>query len=735
MRAFAERIARADGVPEDSIPIRVVVAVMVEIAVLAVVAQGAVDAATAAGALVLVPAGYAFSYARRRRPSVAVKVALAAALLVALGSFLRAVEGARSFDDARAPLAALFLWVQVLHSFDIPRRRDLGFSVVSSLILIAEAGALSFGTGFLLFLVPWLALGATHLLLTLAPRPDETPAVIEVRRPVGPPVRRRPIALARTAATWGLVTAAAIAVVFVSLPRLPGLNLALPPFRADDATVVPEFRGQVVNPGLSVDERGVPEFTDLAYPGFSSSVDLRSRGRLSDEVVMQVRSPQAALWRGLAYDTYDGTSWTTSDDTATAFGLSYADGFDVTEAVGGAGLIPSQTVLATFYVHAELPNVVFGAYRPTEVYFPASQITVDAYGSVRAPILLEDGVVYSVVSEITAATPDLLRGIEAVPLEDDPGLGSYLQLPADLPGRVVDLAERITAGATTRVDAVLAVESWLRANTEYRLDIPADPPGVDAVDHFLFERREGFCEHIASAMVVLLRSVGIPARFVTGFGPGARNPFTGYWDVRASDAHAWVEVFYPGVGWISYDPTFGVPSADPGLGGRLVAPEVLSAIGRVLSGIVPEPIREGAKALGRAIASAAGAWPILVVALAAGGAGAILLRRRRDRVRRGPPPVGAARAFVDFEDAMAARGRSRAEHQTAGEYLRAVRTLLEENERADAQTIIRLFERDRFSGVPASDPEVAAALEAAARLAEGGQGARKRISAASATRP
>jgi transglutaminase-like putative cysteine protease len=667
-------------------------------------------------------------------------VALAAALVVALGSFLRAVEGMRSFDDARAPLAALFLWVQVLHSFDVPRRRDLGFSVVSSLILMAEAGALSFGTGFLLFLIPWLGLGAWYLLMTLEPRPDETPAVLEVRRPVGAGVRRRPVALGRMFARWALVSFVAIALVFAAMPRLPGLNLALPPFRADDATVVNDFRGQVVNPGLSLGEDGVPEFSDLAYPGFSSSVDLRSRGRLSDEVVLRVRSPQAALWRGLAYDTYDGLTWTTSDDRVFGVGRESSDGFDLSDGVEGGGVTPTQTVLATFYVQTDLPNVVFGAYRPEEVYFPASQIAVDPYGAVRAPILLEEGVVYSVVSDIPAATPDMLRAIEQVTTvpsdapEVETGTNPYLQLPEDLPDRVVQLAEQITAGTATSVDAALAIETWLRANTEYDLGIPADPPGVDAVDHFLFESHRGFCEHIASAMVVLLRAVGIPARFVTGFGPGDRNPFTGYWDVRASDAHAWVEVYYAGAGWIAHDPTFGVPPAAPSLGARLVAPEVLGAIGRVLSRAVPEPIRDGARALGRAVVSAADAWPILVVALAASGAAVVLLRRRRTGRRRGPPPVGVARAFAALEDAMAARGHPRTEHQTAAEYLRTVRPVLGADERADAETIVRLFELDRYSGVAASDPEIAAALEASSRLAGPAQGSRKRISAASATR-
>ncbi|MGZ8635685.1 MAG: transglutaminase TgpA family protein [Actinomycetota bacterium] len=716
MSALAERIRRSQGEPEDSRAIRVIVAVMVEVGVLAVVAQGAVDAATGAAALVLTPLGYTFSYVRRRRPSFATKLALVAGLLVVLGAFLRAVEGAGSFDDAREPLAALFLWVQVLHSFDVPRRRDLGFSVASSLILVAEAGALSFGTGFLLFLVPWSAVAGVYLFVTLDPGPVATDRVIEVRRPVDARTGRGAVAVARVVATWAVVAAVAISVVFLALPRLPGLDLALPPFRADRATAVQSFRGQVVNPGISIGADGVPRFSDLGYPGFSDSVDLRSRGLLSDEVVLRVRSPQAALWRGLAYDTYDGTRWTVSDDRVLSVPQTF-ESFDLSAPARGP--LPVVRVLTTFYVRADLPNVVFGAYRPEEVFFPASQLTVDRYGSVRAPILLEDGVVYSVISQIPAATPALLRATSRIPLGvSDPALAPYLQLPAGLPERVAALAERITAGAPTTFDAVTAVESWLRRNTTYNLDVPADPPGTDAVDHFLFERREGFCEHIASAMAVLLRASGIPTRLVTGFGPGSRNPFTGYFDVRASDAHAWVEVYYPGAGWIPSDPTFGVPPADPGAGGRFIAPEVLAAVGRFLAAAVPEPVRRAATALGRAIASTAVAWPVLAAATGIAVLALLGIRRRRAARRAaGPPPVGVGRAFAELEGAMAARGHPRGDHQTPREFARSLRPYLPPVDRAHVELVVELFERDRYSGEPLGVQDVDRALAAAGRLA------------------
>jgi transglutaminase-like putative cysteine protease len=709
---------RTHGVVEDSIAVRVVIALMVEVAIVGVVAQGAVDALTGTAAIALAPVGYAFSYRRRRAPSFQVKVALAVGLVAALAAFVRGVEGARSFDDARVPLASLFLWVQVLHSFDVPRRRDLGFSAVSSLILVAEAGALSLGTGFLLFLIPWLALSAAYLFLTLRPASEEDAALVVVRRSTTGAAWPGRWATVRTIAAWTAAAAVAAGSVFLALPRLPGSYVQLPPFSVQDEVAVEDFSGQVANPALDVGPDGVARFSDLAYPGFGSSVDLRSRGRLSDELVLRVRSPQAALWRGQAYDTFDGVRWTASDEITTPLTRGFGDSFEVPPPIEGRSP-DGRRVVTTFYVEQPLPNVVFAASVPDDLYFPAGSVSVDRYGSMRSPILLEPGLVYSVLSELPVRPPAHVPfDRTAWPPEV---LERYTQLPPSLPGRVPTLAQRITGGQTTTVGRVRAVESWLRTNTRYRLDVAADPAGVDAVDHFLFERREGFCEHIASAMVVLLRSIGVPSRLVTGFGPGGRNAFTGYWEVAASDAHAWVEVLYPDVGWIAYDPTFGVPPADPGIGGRFIAPQVLRSIGTFLGGVVPEPVRRAMKAFGRALASSAGtlaaAWPLLLGSSAAAVPVLWWIGRRHRRRRRVPAPSASARAFAELETAMAARGHPRLEHQTPQEFLRSSREALSADERRDADLVVRLFELDRFSGEGVDPAEAENTIAAAARVA------------------
>src|SRR5207244_7015819 len=153
-------------VPEDSILLRAVALSAVMVSVIAVVAQGAVGGGTAAGALLLVPTGFLFSHLRRGRRNTVLTLGLAGAMFIALWSFIQAVKAAPSVDDARVALASLFLWTQVLHSFDLPRRRDLAFSVVASLILMAEAGSLSLGSGFAVFVIPYTAMAGAWLYLS-----------------------------------------------------------------------------------------------------------------------------------------------------------------------------------------------------------------------------------------------------------------------------------------------------------------------------------------------------------------------------------------------------------------------------------------------------------------------------------------------------------------------------------------------------------------------------------------
>jgi protein-glutamine gamma-glutamyltransferase len=143
-------------------------------------------------------------------------------------------------------------------------------------------------------------------------------------------------------------------------------------------------------------------------------------------------------------------------------------------------------------------------------------------------------------------------------------------LPQQLDPRIPALARQIGEHAKTPIDKTLAIEGYLRSRLTYTLKLTGNT-GDDPLAHFLFESRAGHCEYFASAMAVMLRTLGIPTREVNGFLPGEYNDLAGDYIVRASDAHSWVEVYFPNVGWLTFDPTPPAADHNAGLLSRLGA--------------------------------------------------------------------------------------------------------------------------------------------------------------------
>ena len=162
---------------------------------------------------------------------------------------------------------------------------------------------------------------------------------------------------------------------------------------------------------------------------------------------------------------------------------------------------------------------------------------------------------YQLTTSVSSAEPDDLRsaGQDYAPWV----WTRYAQLPDDMPPRVATLARDITADAETPYDQAKAVESWLKINLTYNLSIDPPPFGVDGVDHFLFESREGYSEYFGSAMTVLMRSLGVPARMTTGYTTGRLIDGGNLYLVSDHHSHGWSEVYFPGYGWIPFEPTPG----------------------------------------------------------------------------------------------------------------------------------------------------------------------------------
>jgi hypothetical protein len=189
----------------------------------------------------------------------------------------------------------------------------------------------------------------------------------------------------------------------------------------------------------------------------------------------------------------------------------------------------------------------------------------DATGSLFNPYHNYSPIRYEGFSILPAIAPAKLRATGVNYPQDV--LRTYLQLPA-MDSRIQALAVQVTRNAATPYDKTVALTNYLRSTYAYTLTLTGKP-GDDPLPHFLFETRAGHCEYFASALAVMLRTLGIPTREVNGFLPGEYNELGGDYIVRASDAHSWVEVYFPGSGWIAFDPTPPGPEADSGLFSQL----------------------------------------------------------------------------------------------------------------------------------------------------------------------
>ena len=309
--------------------------------------------------------------------------------------------------------------------------------------------------------------------------------------------------------------------------------------------------------------------------GFSENVTLGEIGEIkqSTAVVMRIRvhgdpsRVEAVRWRGIALTNFDGTRWFTPIQepvvvTAAPDGAYHLDSGPIAR----RDFVPLQY---TVLMESLATDAIFLASQPEEVRGrflssvdrPGQQprqgyLLLDKTGSVFNPYHNAEPMRYEAVSELPVVPPAKLRAAGA---DYPPAIhNTYLQLPP-LDPRIAKLAEQITAHAETPYDKAANIERYLRTSFGYTLDLRGTPQR-DPLAYFLFVRRAGHCEYFASAMTVMLRTLGIPARNVNGFLPGEYNDVGGDFIVRASDAHSWVEVYFPGHGWITFDPT---PPAEP----------------------------------------------------------------------------------------------------------------------------------------------------------------------------
>ena len=331
------------------------------------------------------------------------------------------------------------------------------------------------------------------------------------------------------------------------------------------------FWSRFEEPWGEVQEHWQRLFSALKYHGrgyadpFGRALALGGPVQRGKATVMDVRASEGRYWRAVVYDKYTGTGWINTDQEVVLLEpneplpvpkLELRQ--EITQTI--TNFLPGRALLfaASQPLRVDLPAKAVLSYTPFPLkeggYLPQARAAHTSMLYSRYP--LGQGESYNVLSSISVADEESLRAAG----DDYPDWvrERYLQLPPILPRRVRGLAEEITRGYHNAYDKAAAIESYLR-KIPYNESIEAPPEGRDGVDYFLFDLREGYCDYYASAMAVLARAVGIPARVAAGYVRGERDPRTGVYRVREDDAHAWVEVYFPRYGWVEFEPTAAEP--------------------------------------------------------------------------------------------------------------------------------------------------------------------------------
>lgn len=416
----------------------------------------------------------------------------------------------------------LVFFVAVVKILTAANRRDYLWVKVIALLELLAASVLSPKLNFFVFLAAFLIFGVATL------------ASSEVRRSAE--LAGRVARSGQRALAWRLAVVSMVISVG-ALALTAGMFFLLP------RTARAAFRHLVPD--------------RYRVPGFSNQIVLGEGGRIrhSATPVMHVRfftpgSYDGLKWRGGALSEFDGRRWYNPPGGDRMVRMSTT---------------PLQLVSddhrrlrgrrASYEVHLRSTgsDALFFAGVPEflEVRLPLVIRTVS--GGYRSAEGTSEGLRYGVYSYLDST---FLNQTAPLPLAERQ---VYIKLPQPDP-RVIELAKRITAGAQTDGARARAVEQYLHANYAYTTDLGEDS-AIDPIAHFLLENRKGHCEYFASAMAVMLRYLGVPARVATGFQSGIYNPVSGWYLIRASDAHSWVEAWLDGQGWTTFDPTPPDPSA------------------------------------------------------------------------------------------------------------------------------------------------------------------------------
>ncbi len=446
-------------------------------------------------------------------------------------------------------LIRFFVWIMVFRAFTLRTHRDLTLCTVPSISALVLTAILNPDIGMLIFfgvvlLGAMYLLDADHRVMTTV-RADFVAAADGPAADVGPAPRSAWLGIYAGTLLCGAVLCIFLTRITVVTDVTRSLKLEAARRLADLITGggnVPYGRGGV--PGSIYMRRPAPQ--------------------LSDTVMFRVRASRPANWRLTAYDVFRGSAWEQSNRLVRPLTPTGDEDFQLPPPPPRPGRSTEPPPLFLVGARVEIDQEitlsqtfqgpVVGAYQPVRYQGPGRSFRCDSYGGFLTSSILRRGTTYTVTSRV----PILLHvpdDIASAPVPSDIANGPCMQLPLDTPVSVVLLARALADKQRTPYANALTIEQYLSDNYTYDDKVGATPRRRDPVEHFLFELKRGYCLQFASAMVVLCRAAGIPARLAVGYTQGEFEVETDEYVVRERNTHAWPEVYLNALGWVAFDPT------------------------------------------------------------------------------------------------------------------------------------------------------------------------------------
>lgn len=630
INSFNNLIATIKDLPppttEESILLRILVQTMVIIGIIAtdVAAQSVFPMSIWAIPLSII--GSVVSWRRRHKRNIALKFALAISMIIALVVFLGNLL--QSINDTRLVLAELLVQLQVLHSFDLPRRKDLGYSMIIGLILIGVSATLSQTLAFAPWLLLLLMIGIPALILDYRSNIGLDTWEKKWQQAKKAPENHRQSVQWQYSSLSPKKIFSSISIIillglfiFAIMPRYPGYQIQSFPVNAPDAYQnqnFPQGNKSIVNPGYNSD--GTPRgnlddggegvnddgekngngksegFAEesTSYYGFNTKINQNfGNTNLTKKLLFRIRSQYPGFWRVLAFDHYTGQGWDILREEQTVD--INRDRWNYRFNLPSPNIQQeTKKVIQTYTTVTELPNIIPSLSYASSLFFPSREIALDSEGGLRAPAGLIEGLTYTVISRVPYRDQEVLQ--QAGNNYSDIIQKYYLDLPSGIKDKIRVKTEELIAKSnrelTSNYDKALYLAQAIKQNYSVPDDLTQYPQlqeGEDLAEAFLDKYQGGYPDHFATVYTLMLRSIDIPARLVVGFGTGQFNPFTGYYLVHNTDAHAMTEVYFPNYGWFYFDPLPGHEIIPPSFQDDN-AFGVLGALWKWVAGWLPPPI-------------------------------------------------------------------------------------------------------------------------------------------------